>query len=245
MLIPKGITVTHAQLQTLLKLQEKDLTLLQLKKEAQGIPARQESLNDNAASAREAHAAALQKVKDREAAIRQVELDVEGWTDRITKYKNQQMQAKTNEEYKAFESEIGVAQGKISEMEDRELEEMAGLEEAQAEAEAAKQNLERAEEKVASDVKLLDDRMEVIRESFAEVKAEREELAAAVEKEVMDRYMALLGKKQDAVLVPVRQENCGGCHMKLTPQTLHDAHSGKKWTACPFCGRMLYDVSAV
>jgi predicted nucleic acid-binding Zn-ribbon protein len=83
--------------------------------------------------------------------------------------------------------------------------------------------------------------METIRSTFQDVKAEREALAGRVDPEVLQRYMAMLAKKQEAVVVPIRQESCGGCHMKLSPQILHDAHSGQKWTSCGFCGRMLYD----
>lgn len=236
--------MTNTQLKALLTLQTKDLTLLQLKKEAQGIPERQERLKDNAASARNAEAAAREAADGCKASIRQVELEVEEQKERINKYKNQQMQAKTNEEYKAFVKEIESAEVRISALEDRELEEMSRLEDLQTVLQQAAARLEEAEAKVASDVKQLDARMEVIRDSFAQVKEEREALAKDVDAEILDRYMNLLTKKQEAVLVPVRQDNCGGCHMKLTPQELHDAHSGQKWTSCSHCGRILYDPAA-
>lgn len=235
--------MTHTQLQALLALQTKDLTLLQLKKEAQGIPDRQERLNENAAAARRGREAAHEAARACQAAIREVELEVEEWKDRVNKYKNQQMQAKTNEEYRAFVKEIDSAREKISALEDRELEEMSRLEELQSALGRAEAALEQAETKVASDVKRLDDRMEAIRAAFAETRAERETLAKEIDAEILDRYMSLLTKKQEAVLVPVRQENCGGCHMRLTPQELHDAHSGQKWTSCSQCGRLLYDPS--
>ncbi|MGA0332685.1 MAG: zinc ribbon domain-containing protein [Kiritimatiellia bacterium] len=230
-----------AQLKSLLTLQQKDLTLIQLKKEAQGIPKRQEALKENAQAARDKFRTASEAVKTCAGAIRQIELDVETVRQQINKYKNQQMQAKTNEEYKAFETEIATAAEKISALEDRELEEMSRLDRLKSEEAEAKKVLDAAEEKVASDVQALEERMEVIRSTFAEIKEGRDEWVAQVDKEIADRYLQLLHKNQDAVVVPIRQQCCGGCHMKLTPQILHDAHSQQKWTNCTFCGRMLYD----
>jgi predicted nucleic acid-binding Zn-ribbon protein len=233
--------VTPTELHALLELQKKDLTLLQLKKEAGEIPNRQQAIRDTAAQAEQAHEAALKAVKDCEAAIRQVELDVEAAQEKVNKYKNQQMEAKTNEEYKAFKKEIAMAGEQVTGMEDRELEEMARLETAKAEVEVTKRKVEAARAVVESDLKALDTRLETIRSTFADIKADREEMAVKVDPEIRDLYMGMLTKKQEAVVVAIQQDSCGGCHMKVSPQNLHDAHSGQKWTHCSFCGRILYD----
>nr|MDA3873440.1 C4-type zinc ribbon domain-containing protein [Kiritimatiellia bacterium] len=102
-----------------------------------------------------------------------------------------------------------------------------------------------AEAKAEEEVQELETRLATIRTTFEEIKADRGGLVDQIDSEIADRYLALLGKKQDAVVVPVRQQGCGGCHMKLTPQTLHDAHSQQKWTYCGFCGRLLYDPGDV
>ena len=237
--------MTREQLQSLLALQKKDLTLLQLKKESQTIPARQETIRSRAEAARSAEKAANEAIQACEAEIRQDELEVEAVRTQVAKYKTQQMQAKSNEEYKAFNQEIAAAEEKIGQSEDRELEHMSRLEELKEALGEAAREREQAETQVEAEVGELEERLEVIRSTFADLKEERSELVERVPKEVLDQYMGQLTKKQDAVVVPVRQENCGGCHMKLTPQTLHDAHSLQKWTHCGFCGRYLYDPAAV
>lgn len=236
--------MNQSQLKALLTLQQKDLTLIQLKKEAQGIPQRQEALKSNAQAAQAAAKAAHDAVLACENAIKQVELEVETVKAQINKYKNQQMQARTNEEYKIFEKEIAGAGEKITALEDQELLEMTRLDECKAELKRTRELEQAANDKVASDVKALEERMEVIRSTFAETKEGREELLAQIDSEISDRYMQLLNKNQNAVIVPVRQAGCSGCHMKLTPQILHDAHSQQKWTTCTFCGRLLYDDGA-
>jgi len=233
--------VNSTQLKSLLTLQQKDLTLIQLKKEATQIPARQETIRKNAQFARDAAQAADSVVKTCESAIKQIELEVEATQTQTNKYKTQQMQAKTNEEYKAFDNQIATAGEKIGELEDQELGEMTRLDDVKADLVKAKNLEQNAEDKVNSDIKDLDARMEVIKTTFEEIKVGRDDLVNLIDKEIFDNYMRLLNKNQDAVFVPIRQKGCGGCHMKLTPQTLHDAHSQQKWTTCNFCGRLLYD----
>lgn len=233
--------MNSTQLKSLLTLQQKDLTLIQLKKEATQIPARQETIRKNAQFARDAAQAADSVVKTCESAIKQIELEVEATQTQTNKYKTQQMQVKTNEEYKAFDNQIATAGEKIGELEDKELGEMTRLDDVKADLVKAKNLEQKAEDKVNSDIKDLDARMEVIKTTFEEIKVGRDDLVNLIDKEIFDNYMRLLNKNQDAVFVPVRQKGCGGCHMKLTPQTLHDAHSQQKWTTCNFCGRLLYD----
>lgn len=233
--------MNSTQLKSLLTLQQKDLTLIQLKKEATQIPARQETIRKNAQFARDAAQAADSVVKTCESAIKQIELEVEATQTQTNKYKTQQMQAKTNEEYKAFDNQIATAGEKIGELEDQELGEMTRLDDVKADLVKAKNLEQNAEDKVNSDIKDLDARMEVIKTTFEEIKVGRDDLVNLIDKEIFDNYMRLLNKNQDAVFVPIRQKGCGGCHMKLTPQTLHDAHSQQKWTTCNFCGRLLYD----
>lgn len=235
--------MTLDELQSLLALQTKDLTLLQLKKEAGGIPDRQARRRAQFSDATKAREHAAEQVKTCENAIKQVELDVEAKKEQIAKYKTQQIDAPNNDVYHALGREIATAEEVITGLEDQELEEMGRLEEAKAALESAKEAEQMASEAAEKDVAELESRLATIKTTFAEVKEERQLLAEDLAPEVRDRYMALLTKKQDAVLVPIKNTTCGACHMTLSPQILHDAHSGQKWTTCSFCGVMLYDPS--
>jgi predicted nucleic acid-binding Zn-ribbon protein len=228
-------------LNTLLRLQELDLTLLQLKKEAKGIPARREAIISRSAGAKDALAAAKAALRAREAEIKSVEGAVEAIQERIKRYQVQEMEVKSNEAYRALEEEIASSRKEISAEEDRELALMDTLEPLQAAVAKAEKDLAAAEEAVRSDAARLDERMETVRAEFEEVKQSREPLIARLDPDLVKRYLAHLSAKEDAYLVPAKQQTCGGCHMKLSPQTLHDLHAAVKWTACTFCGRLLYD----
>src|ERR1700684_1648492 len=70
-------------------------------------------------------AAQLATVKDR----KKYELDVEGWKEKVRKYKDQTSQVKTNEAYKALQHEVQMAEEEIAKAEDRLLEQMVAGEE--------------------------------------------------------------------------------------------------------------------
>ena len=233
------------QLNALLQLQTLDLTLLQLKKEAGSIPARKDQYTLRTEKALAALEQAKTALRDREKAIKALEGDVGEVRERINRYRRQQMEVKTNESYKALEHEIAGCETEISALEDRELELMEGVEPLSREVREAGERLAIAEKAIQEDCVLLDQRLETIRAQFEELKAQRDQHLPGIDEEILRKYLGHLSAKQDAFLVPVHQQTCGGCHMKLTLQVQHDLHAAAKWTSCGYCGRMLYDPDVV
>ncbi|MCC5847656.1 MAG: hypothetical protein JJU29_06125 [Verrucomicrobia bacterium] len=232
-----------AQLKSLLRLQKLDLTLLQLKKEANHIPERKEQLNQRSAHAKGRLEAAKAALRARDVQIKDLENATEAVRQRINRYKNQQMEVKTNESYKALEHEIAQCGEEISGLEDQELELMETLDALKADVRKAEGEVATAQTAIDEECNLLDERLETVRDQFGELKAQREEMAAEVDEDLLKKYFGHLSSKQDAYVVPIRQQTCGGCHMKLTPQILHDVNAMTRLTTCNYCGRLLYDAS--
>jgi len=57
---------------------------------------------------------------------------------------------------------------------------------------------------------------------------------------VRARYERLAKSRGENVLVGVEHGVCGGCHMKLPPQTLVACQSDQDLVTCNSCGRILY-----
>jgi hypothetical protein len=70
--------------------------------------------------------------------------------------------------------------------------------------------------------------------------AQQAEAEKAVPEEVLTRYRRILQSKGDVALVPVDHGSCGGCHMKLTTQTVNNARREDALAACENCGRLVY-----
>jgi predicted nucleic acid-binding Zn-ribbon protein len=75
---------------------------------------------------------------------------------------------------------------------------------------------------------------------LAQLEANREELASAVDEGARSRYERLVRSKGDNVVVGVEHGVCGGCHMKLPPQLLVSCQGEKELVGCSNCGRILY-----
>ena len=79
-----------------------------------------------------------------------------------------------------------------------------------------------------------------IAEELVALQGDRKKLADATDSDALSRYGRLMRSKGDFAVVPIRNGNCGGCHLHIPPQVVHDAKHGEELTSCEYCGRILY-----
>jgi predicted nucleic acid-binding Zn-ribbon protein len=79
-----------------------------------------------------------------------------------------------------------------------------------------------------------------LNKELAELSANREELAGAVDEGTRARYERLVRNKGENVVVGVQHGVCGGCHMRLPPQLLVQCQGQQELVTCSNCGRILY-----
>jgi len=235
----KGGTVST--IEQLLEIQEHDLRIQRIESELKDIPERKtrelERLND--------HTAALKAAEDalqaRMAELKQHELDVQSKKDKIAKLRTQQMDLKTNKEFKTMSSEIEAIEKAIRRDEDGELVIMETIENARADVAERRQALEAEKAVVQEDVTVLDERIATLETERKAEKAARLQAQQGLDPEWLRRYDAVLkSKRSGAVLVPAEGGICGGCHMALPPYQQHAARKRQEMVVCGYCGRMLY-----
>ena len=227
-------------LEDLLVIQDRDRRASQLRLELSQIPERKAQAEARLAARREAVHQAEADTQHHASAIKQLELEVEGYKEKITRFRQQQFEVKTNLEYKTLEHEIASHQQKIRGAEDRELDLMEQAEAIRTRLAARRKELEDSEAEVRRECADLDARADNVARELAAQDEERTRLVAAADPEWFPRYDRILKHKGDYAIVPVENGACGGCHMKLPPQLVHDAKKAQAVTACTFCGRMLY-----
>ncbi len=223
----------------LLVVQEHDLRIRDWEKELKDIPARKKQESERLQSHGESLASAEDALKACESAAKQLELDEASEEEKISKLRQQQMQLKTNEEFKAMEREIAAVQDSIRHLEEKQLLCMERAEGARAVVAEKKAALATEEALVAEDVKRFDERATAIERDCHAEQREREQAAAVVDPEWLRRYEILASRKLPA-LVSVSNGICDGCHMKLPPQVVNDAGKRLEMVFCDFCGRMLF-----
>lgn len=224
----------------LLVVQDRDRRIRQLSKESEDIPARRKLSEERLKEHKESLHAAQELLKKNAAAIKGVELEIDTAKQRILKLREQQVSIKTNEQYRAMNSEVAGVEKQIREFEDREIVLMEETEGLRANAAHMEQRLKQEDVIVQSDRVQLEERLKAIQAEIERLKQERAGLAADVDPDWLTRYDRTFKHHPDFALVPVDQAACGGCHMKLPPQVVQNVKRNQAMVCCSFCGRILY-----
>lgn len=230
-------------IEQLLVLQACDQEIRRLRKEMDDIPLRKQQIESRLQAHQEGIAQAEHALLEAKTRIKHLEGEIEEARRQIQKYRDQQLQIKTNDEYKALEKEIAGAQQGIRRLEDQELAAMEAVEAAQSAVAGRREALGKEKERVDSELHVFMERSAGLADELKRREEERKTLAAAVEPVWLARYERIFAKQRDAAIALVEHGTCGCCHMKLSPAQIVDARKTDTLTSCAFCGRMLYLAS--
>jgi predicted nucleic acid-binding Zn-ribbon protein len=151
------------------------------------------------------------------------------------------LQAKTNEQYKAFQHEIEFIEKEIRQAEDRILELMT-------ESEPLDVNVKKAEKALAEEKKQVEAEKTQARERTAAdqkeldtLRQERGQSVTKLPKAALSEYERIRKKwRNTTVVAEAANGRCGACQIVLRPQFLQDLRKGDQLMFCESCGRFLY-----
>lgn len=171
---------------------------------------------------------------------RDLEDEIKTHEAKISKLKHQMLEAKTNEQYRAFQNEIGWCETEIRKAEDRILDLMG-------EAEPLEKNVKAAETALASEKQTVEREKEHARQQTAsdeqalqQVKAEREALTASIDTKILGIYERARKRWHGTGIADATDGRCAACYMALRPQYFQDLRRGDKVMTCESCSRILY-----
>lgn len=234
--------MTHP-LEAIVALQKKDLRLIRLLREVQDIPKRKDDIEQQVNGFKRKLEETSEQRKKIEVKINELENEISLANDKITKYKQQQMDADTNEQYRAFVKEIGTVEEEIKEFEEQEINFLEKLEDLKKSENKYNNHLSEAQESISDELKELNERNNELNERLEQMKADRKLSAEKCDPLILKKYVRILQNKKDIAVVQVSDTNncCGGCHMQLPPQIINDAKNINKIVNCNFCGRIVYN----
>ena len=224
----------------LLVIQDRDRRIAQLKAEQARIPAEIAAVDKRVQEESARLESARQELKHIETERKKLELDADTRRTQIGKYRTQQSLIKSNTEYQALLKEIARTEAEIKHVEDVELELMEKAEQLQPALKQEQVSLKEMTAKAESEKSDLQKRGSLIAQELKQLLEERAKLAVGIDPDALSRYERLLRSKGDVAIVPVANGNCGGCHLHLPPQIVHNAKNGLELTSCDYCGRILY-----
>lgn len=229
----------HPDLAKLLELQRTDAEISRLKQEIAALPKRvaeiETRLAGNIASVEKAKADSKNNEQNR----RKCESEIQSVQLKISKYRDQMLAVKTNDEYRALGNEIKFAEEAIRGLEDKILECMVQGEELEKNIKAAEQSLssERAEvEKEKSQARAHTTEYE---NAAKELEPKRAELRNGVSENLLHQYDRVL-KSRGMAMSEARDQKCMACNVMLRPQAYNDVRDNTQAIICDSCGRILY-----
>jgi predicted nucleic acid-binding Zn-ribbon protein len=226
-------------IEKLLELQVADKEIRRLQDEVAALPKRVAVIEQKLAGTK-AH---LEKVraaaKSDDANRKKFEANIKDLQGKISKYRDQSLDVKTNEQYKALLHEIEFAEAEVRLNEDRILEVMVNVDARDKEVKAAEAEL-KAE--TAEIEKEKEDARRVTAEDqkkLSEWNAKRDSLRHGISEDVLRQYERV-AKFRGTGLAEVRDQKCTGCQVKLRPQTYNEVRNGEKVMICESCSRVYY-----
>src|SRR5204863_5006446 len=177
-------------------------------------------------------------VKTDEGAKRKYETAITDLRQKISKYRDQSLDVKTNEQYKALLHEIQFAEQEITANEDKILELMVTAEAREKQVKAAEAELKEEAAEIEAEKKIAHDRTAQDEKELAEWSAKRDAARGAVDADLL-RHYDRVSKFRGSGLAEVRDQKCTGCSVVLRPQTYNEVRGGKM-LFCDSCQRILY-----
>jgi hypothetical protein len=232
----------NSDLKNLIDLQAIDSQIAALRAEVAALPKHVAAIEAKLAGAKVKVEAAQAAMKADESARRKHESDMQDQQQKISKYRDQSLKVKTNDEYRALMKEIEFAETEIRKQEDKILEIMVN-------ADTRKEALKQSEAALKADTAQNEREKEIARQrtaedekQLAELGAGRKELRAGVSEDVLAHYDRVLKHRGTALAAVHDDQMCGACQVLQRPQVFQDVMSNEKIVFCSSCSRIMYYV---
>ncbi len=229
----------NPDLQNLKELQAADREVSRLSQEIAALPRRvaviEAKLADSTARKEKAAAA----IKAGEAARRKFESQIQDQQQKISKYRDQMLGVKTNQEYKALTTEVEFANKQVRDLEDKILEGMMATESLEKDLRTAEAELKAEAVEIEKEKAEARSRTEIDEKELAQWKAKREQLRAAIDPDPLVHYDRVL-KLRGSALAEAADHKCSACQVMLRPQIYNDVRTNQQIIICDSCHRILW-----
>jgi predicted nucleic acid-binding Zn-ribbon protein len=186
----------------------------------------------------------LERLAQNQNARRTIEKDVAVHQGRLSKFREQAMSVKTNQEYHAVQKEIGFAQTEIKTLEDRVLELMLDGDELTAAAKRAEADLAAEQKAVHADREAMGAEMAELGAALTRIRGERAAVVAAIDPHVLQMFETVSKRRNGVAVAEARDGICTICHVRLRPQVFNTVRRNEAITQCDSCQRILFFVPA-
>jgi uncharacterized protein len=227
------------EIENLRKLQDTDKEIRRLQDEVAEFPRRVAVIEQKLAGTKAQLEKGQAAVKADEAARRKYDAAITELRGKISKYRDQSLEVKTNEQYRALMGEVQFAEKEIAANEDKILEMMVNADARDKEVKAAQAELKAETAEIEQEKEVARQRTAEDEELLAAWRAKREQIRAGINDDLL-RHYERVSKFRGSGLSEVRDQKCMACRVMLRPQTYNEVRSGTQTIVCDSCQRILY-----
>ncbi len=171
---------------------------------------------------------------------KQLDADIQTQEQKISKLKDQMLQAKTNEQYLAFKHEIDYCEAEIRKCEDAILERMSESEPLDQSLKTAQSSLDEEKKQVEGEKKVARERTAEDTRQLNELLKQRAELVAGMTAPVYREYERLRKTRKGIAVAEAIEGRCSLCNMGLRLQFYQELRRLDQVMYCETCGRILF-----
>ncbi len=223
-------------LEQLIKLQEIDHRLMEIKEHMGDLPMMVESQELEITTIQADNEQKQERIAQINKDIRNHESEIEDFSTKLKKYKEQLFLVKSNKEYDAISQEIDHMKTTISESETVQLQ----FEEEKTELE---ETIKLNTNKIESTSESLSSNQIALQSAMAETTHEQEKLESNrnilfkdIEPTYLSQYETLRNAREGVGMASIIGSACGGCYSQLPPQIVIEIKENKQIITCPSCG---------
>ena len=229
------------QIEKLLIVQHRDVSLLKIEQDLARIPIERGMVESEIASEEANIEAARQALISKELQRKEIDVDVQAKEGALLRFRTQQVEVKKNDEYQALTHQIEQTEADISTLEEREIELMLDIDTAKQEFDAEKAVILVRIEVQRQEIGLLTEREGNLNVSVSAARAEVAGSRVGVDADYLEQYDRVKKMvKRPPYLAPIEAHKCGGCHLRVSNEISRGAQDAGEPHFCDQCARMVY-----
>jgi predicted nucleic acid-binding Zn-ribbon protein len=234
------LTLMSPVLERLIKLQEIETRAADAQRRIAEAPSLIAALDAKLNAAREALTSAKKAVADNQGTRRTLDRDLIAAQQRLSKYKEQLMAVKTNDEYHAMQHQIAAAEKEVGRIEELVIINMVEADEASAALKTGEAALEKDEATVARERGGLETDVTEKRRVLEQSARDRAALMPELDRHARELFDRVLRARQGIAVAPAVEGHCSICHVRLRPQVFNTIVRNEEIVQCDLCQRILY-----
>jgi predicted nucleic acid-binding Zn-ribbon protein len=232
----------NSNLQNLIELQKLDDVIRELSAEVASLPRRIAEIESTLSSHIKQVEADKHALAENQKSRRRREGEIAALRDKISHFKDQSLQVKTNEQYKALLHEVEYHESQIRQIEDQILGEMIESENLDKRVREAEARLAVERKRAGEEIAVAEQRRREDDQKLEQLRSVRQGIVSQITLEVYETYERISKGRKGVAVVVALDETCGGCHVHMRPQVYSEVMTNEQLHTCESCGRILYFV---